>query len=135
MPLVSAQSSMAVQIAPDCDTSARSPSSVAPWLKVALSPIDGRWMPRQLGPMKRMPCRFATVFRFSSSAAPFSPISRNPADSTMAWRMPRCPHSSRICATVAAGVAISASSGTAGSSRALAKQRTPYTVSYFGLTG
>jgi hypothetical protein len=84
MPLVSAQSSMAVHSAPDCDTSARSPDSVAPWLKVALSPMDGRWMPRQLGPMKRMPCLLATDLKPSSSAAPCSPASRKPADSTMA---------------------------------------------------
>ena len=118
MPLVSAQSSMAVHSAPDCDTSARSPDRVAPWLKVAFSPMAGRWMPRQLGPMKRMPCFLATAFTPSSSAAPFAPTSRKPADSTMAWRMPRCPHASMICATVGAGVAIRASSGTTGNSLA-----------------
>jgi hypothetical protein len=40
-----------------------------------------------------------------------------------------------ICATVGAGVAISASSGTAGKSAALAKQRSPKTIACFGLTG
>ena len=50
-PSVSAQSSRAVQKAPDCATSATWPFSTPLLAKVALSPIRGRMMPRQFGPI------------------------------------------------------------------------------------
>ncbi len=118
MPLEAAQSSMAVQMAPDWDTRARSPGRAVPRLKVAFRPMAGRCTPRQLGPTKRMPCRLATAITCSSSAAPLGPVSRKPAVSTTAWRTPRLPHSSRIVGTLGAGVAMMARSGVTGSSPA-----------------
>ena len=52
--LLCAQSRIAVHSAPDCDTKAMSPVFAPPLLKVAFRPIDGRMMPRQFGPIRRM---------------------------------------------------------------------------------
>ena len=53
--LDNAQSSTDVQSAPDCEIRAMSPGSAALWLNVALSPTDGRIVPKQFGPMMRTP--------------------------------------------------------------------------------
>ena len=118
MLLDAAQSSMAVHRAPDWETRARSPGRPLSSANVAFRPRDGRWIPRQLGPMKRMPYLCATVRRLSSKAAPSAPTSRNPAVSTTAWRTPRLPQASMMPGTVAAGVAMMARSGVSGSSAA-----------------
>ena len=51
----SAQSRIAVQSAPDWETSARSPGMATPLQKVMFSPRRGRNIPRQFGPTMRMP--------------------------------------------------------------------------------
>jgi hypothetical protein len=53
-PSASAQSSIALTSPPDCDTSAIAPGRAAVPANDALSPIDGRSRPSELGPSTRM---------------------------------------------------------------------------------
>ncbi len=52
-PRASAQSSIAVTIAPDCDSSAICPRAAVRWAKLASRPMCGTWRPTQLGPRIR----------------------------------------------------------------------------------
>ena len=50
-----AQSRMDEVNAPDWDTSANGPGDAIGPATLALSPVRGRWKPRQLGPSRNMP--------------------------------------------------------------------------------
>ncbi len=128
MPREPAQSSMAVTSAPDCETKASSPGAAPMWAKLALSPRCGTSMPMQLGPRMRRVWR-----RAASSMCCFCAWSR-PAVTTTAARVPRRPSSSMRPGTVAAGVQITARSGTWGSSATLAYTGTPPISRCLGLT-
>ena len=110
-----AQSRIAVQIAPDCDTSASLPGSAGTGENVAFSPASVRISPRQFGPSRRRPCRRAAASASACNARPGAPLSPKPLVSTTAARTPALPASSRIPATARAGVASTASSGGCGS--------------------
>ncbi len=56
-----AQSRMAPQIAPDCDTSASLPGCAGVRANVALRPQSVRITPRQFGPSSRTPPRLAAA--------------------------------------------------------------------------
>ena len=53
MPRLSAQSTMPVISAPDCEMKANDPGRGAMWLKLASRPIGGNIRPRQFGPWIR----------------------------------------------------------------------------------
>ena len=116
--MLAAQSTSAVQIAPDCDTSAMLPASHAVRQKEALSPRDGRSMPMQFGPRMRTSASRATSVMRASSALPVSPTSLNPAESTMAAGIPARPACAMMSGIAAAGAATTArSTGSGRSSR------------------
>ncbi len=129
-----AQSSMAVQTAPDCDTSPSEPASALPLANVAFSPRSGRMMPRQLGPTTRTWCRRALSSAARSSRAPAAPVSPNPAVMITAARTPASPHSIITCGTVSGGVAITARSTRWGTFSMLGKHGMPWTLRCFGFT-
>ena len=109
-----AQSSVAAQTALDCETRASRPASGSAVPQAALSCRSGRIRPKLFGPSSRRPCRAATASIACSSAAPCSPPSRKPAETTTAPLTPRRPQSSSTCGTVAAGVAMIARSTACG---------------------
>ena len=129
---ISAQSRMAVQMAPDCETSARLPGFATLWPKVMLRFLSGRIRPRQLGPIKRIPWRSTrSVTRFSSFL-PSSPISRKPADRINIILMLCSPQASTIAGMVLAGVATTARSICSPISVRVAYAFSPCTVSCLG---
>jgi hypothetical protein len=112
--LGSAQSRIAVQSAPDCDMRPMVPGLALPWAKVRLSWLPGRMMPRQLGPIRRMPWRRAFSSAARSSAPPRGPASANPPEMMMAFLQPERPQVSTISGTVSARVQITAMSSRCG---------------------
>ena len=108
--MLAAQSTSAVQIAPDCDTRAMLPASHAVRQKDALRPIDGRSMPMQFGPRMRTSASRATASTRASSALPASPVSLKPAESTMAAGTPARPACAMMSGTAGAGAATTARS-------------------------
>ena len=107
---LTAQSRIAPQIAPDCETSASLPGRAGVRAKVASSPLSVRMRPMQFGPSRRTPPRRAALSIAASCARPCGPASPKPLLSTTAARMPAAAASSMIFATVRAGVAMTASS-------------------------
>lgn len=87
-----AQSEIAEQSAPDCETTERRPFGAAEFRNVAFMPIHGLTNPTQFGPMKRMRLRRATSNNSAVSASPFGPTSPKPAEMTMAFLIPTSPH-------------------------------------------
>ena len=83
-----AQSSIAVHIAPDCETRPMVPGSGAAMREGRVQPVAGRMMPRQFGPMSRRRWRRAFSSIARSSAAPAGPVSAKPPEMTMAVRVP-----------------------------------------------
>ena len=67
-------------------------------------------MPWQLGPMTRTPLSLTARFSSASSVRPAGPVSRKPAVSTTAARMPALPQSRMASGTPAAGTATTARS-------------------------
>ena len=115
MPRVVAQSSMAVASAPDCVTKASVPGSELQGAKLALSCTPEASAPMQFGPRMRSRYGRAASSMACSSVWPVeSCASRRPADSTMTARVPLAPSAATSEGTVAAGVQITASSGTPG---------------------
>ena len=105
-----AQSSIALQSAPDCETSASLPVRAWSGPHAALSPVSVLTRPRLLGPTNRTPWRRAARLSSASSSSPAAPASRKPADTMTAPRMPFAPHSATIPGTVGAGVTMRARS-------------------------
>jgi hypothetical protein len=110
MPLGTAQSMSAAQIAPDCEASAILPGGGLTLAKLALRRRLGRTTPMQLGPRKRIPCRCATRTTRSCSFWPRGPASPNPAEMRIAAGTPEAPQSSMMSGTVRAGVTMMARS-------------------------
>jgi len=108
--VLAAQSTRAVQIAPDCDTRAMLPGSHAVRQKDALRPTEGRSMPMQFGPRMRTSAARATSITRASIALPASPVSEKPAESTMAAGIPALPACAMMPATAGAGAATTARS-------------------------
>ena len=106
----SAQSSMAVTSAPDCDTKASSPGRAGMCAKLALSLACGASRPTQLGPRMRI-----SVGRAASSMACFCCAVR-PALMTATALVPRRASCLTRSTTVPDGVQITASSGASGRS-------------------
>ena len=128
MPRLSAQSTMPVISAPDCDTNASRPGLGAIWQKLASRPIRGSISPRQFGPWMRRRWGLAA----SSIACRISP--RMPALITTAARQPFAPSSAITPGMVAGGVATIARSGTSGSAGIDGKHVRPATSPPLGLT-
>ena len=129
-----APSTSAAATAPDCETSAIDPDSAMRRANVALSPIGGRMMPRQLGPIMRTPCARAAARTSVSSNRPSAPVSPKPAERTTALRDPARPASSMTVGTVAAGVVTRIRSIRCPISAMEAWQGRPATLRYLGLT-
>ena len=106
----SAQSSVAVQIAPDCDISAILPLCAMDAAKDAFRFDVVSIRPRQFGPSIRMPYFVAIATHSRSSFAPSTPDSLNPAEITITFLTPACPHSSIASGTKRAGMTITARS-------------------------
>gem|GEM_PF-5583188 len=110
-----AQSSTAVNTAPDWATKARLPARGGTWAKLALRATPGTITPRQLGPMMRSRWGRAAASIASVRARPAAePPSPNPAVMTTAALQPRRPSSSTRPGTVSGGVAMTARSGVRG---------------------
>ncbi len=105
--------------APDWATSASEPALGVSWAKLALMPAAGEITPRQLGPTIRSRLGRAASSICWRRSAPAPPASPKPAVITTAARQPRVASSAISPGTVGGGVAITASSGTAGRSARL----------------
>ena len=101
---------MAVTSAPDCETNASCPGRAGMCAKLAFSRARVLSSPTQLGPRMR-----SSAGRAASSMACFCSAVR-PALMTMAARVPRWANCRTRSTTVAAGVQMTASSGTSGRS-------------------
>ena len=110
----SAQSSMAVTSAPDCETKASWPGRAGMWAKLAFSLACGASRPTQLGPRMRI-----SVGRAASSMACFCSAVR-PALITTTARVPRLASALTRSTTVPGGVQMTAISGVSGSASTLA---------------
>ena len=96
---------------------------------VASSPMPGAAMPKQFGPISRMPCLRQTASR---SALPAVSM---PAVNTTSPRTPRAPQASATSVTAGGGTAISARSGVSGRLATSGKHGTPpIPCVAFGLT-
>ena len=113
---LAAQSRIAPQIAPDCDTRARLPERAGVRAKVAFSPQSVRITPRQFGPSTRTRPRFAAASTRSCSARPSAPVSPKPLVRMTAARTPAAAASSITRSTTRAGVTMTARSGGCGTS-------------------
>ena len=115
MPSSMAQSSTEVHSAPDWEMKPMCPFLGVAAAKLALRLSPGTMIPRQFGPMIRMPSNLHCSRRTcSSSFFPSSPISRKPAEITTSPLMPASPHSRTRAGTPEEGVQITARSGTRG---------------------
>jgi hypothetical protein len=83
-----AQSSTAVQSAPDCEKKEMFPLGGVPREKEALSEAWVLMSPRQFGPRIRIPASRAAAVSDRSSATPSPPTSLKPAEMAMAARIP-----------------------------------------------
>ena len=86
---------------------------------VASRPMLGTAMPKQFGPISRMPCRRHIASRPARVAA------SSPEVITTTARTPRRPHCSAASSTAAAGTAITARSTCSGKSAAAARMGSP----------
>src|SRR5215467_13831348 len=129
------QSRMAVSKAPLWLKNATSPLRAIAPAKVALSPVAGHIIPRQLGPTIRIRAERAICSTSCSRRAPSAPASLNPAEMTMAPPTPACAHSRMTPGTVAAGVTTTARSTGSGTSPIEAQALIPRTFRRFALTG
>ena len=128
-----AKSSIAVQTAPDCATSASRPGSAIGAQNVAFKPMSVRTMPNAPGPSKRMPRRFAiaVTLRRHARAAAVSAISGNDISTAHAG----CARSSsRIPGIGAGGVAMIARSTGLPIAASVGYARRPNTVRWLGFT-
>lgn len=123
-----AQSINPAMIAPDWDTRASAPGAAARCAKLALMPRLVICRPRQFGPRMRKQWG-----RAASSTAFFCTAS-SPAEIMTAARVPPAPISRTRAGMVAGGVAIIASSGTAGNSRVERTHARPSIDPALGLT-
>ena len=108
--------------------------AIAP-AKVALRPVGGHMMPRQLGPTMRIRAARAIPRISCSSRAPSMPVSLKPAEMMMAPRMPAAAHSRITPGTTFAGVMTTARSIRSGTAATLGYALTPRTLARFALTG
>ena len=105
-----AQSRMAVRSAPDWEMKPTRPGLQMPAANVAFIRPMGFMMPRQFGPISRMPWRRAASSTRRSSSTPSGPISLNPALMMITPLIPAWPHSSTSPGAVLAGVTMTARS-------------------------
>jgi hypothetical protein len=135
IPRAFAQSSVAVQNPPDCDTNASVPALISVCANVAFSPMPGTSIPTQFGPSSRSVCG-----RAASSIAwlidfPSRYSSDSPAVMTAAAFVPRSPSCATTSGIVRGGVQITARSGATGRLATFGYVKTPATAGYFGFTG
>ena len=129
------QSRIAVHKAPLWLINPTLPGRAIDEAKVAFRPETGLITPRQLGPMMRIFPRWASANISLSRAAPFSPISLNPADMTIAPFTPLSTHWRITPGTVGAGVTITARSTSSGTSSTVGYALMPRTFTRFRFTG
>ena len=108
------QSTTVLMIAPLWEMNAMLPGLGDWWTYVVSMPRGGMIMPRQFGPMIRVPWLRAMETIRSSRAFPCSPISLNPAVMMTAIGTPLAPHSSMTRGTWIAGTVMTARSTGAG---------------------
>jgi hypothetical protein len=84
-------------------------------------------LPRQFGPVMRIPVRRTISTTRSCMAMPSPPSSAKPEESTCACRMPFATQSSSAFATAGAGTRTRALSATSGRSAALGQEGRPCT--------
>ena len=115
MPASMAQSSTEVHNAPDWEMKPMCPGSGVAAAKLALRWMAGTMIPRQLGPMIRIPGNLACSERTcSSSLSPAAPVSRKPAEIITMPCVPASPSERTNPGMVGEGVQITARSGTLG---------------------
>ena len=128
-----AKSSIAVQTAPDCATSASLPGSAIGAQNVALSPMSVRTTPNAPGPSSRMPRFFAIVVTSRRHARDTALSAISGYDSNAALLI--CARSSsRIPGTVEGGVAMTARSIGLPIAASVACAGRPKSRRWFGLT-
>ena len=81
-------STIAKPMPPDCMTRPTLPAAGLAAANVASSPMDGTAMPKQLGPISRIPCLRQAASRSAPTGASMAAVS------TTRPRTPRWPHSS-----------------------------------------
>ena len=129
MPSLDRWSTIAKPRPPDCMTRPAVPAAGCAAANVASSPMPGTAMPKQFGPISRMPCLRQTASRSALSAVSM------PAVNTTSPRTPRAPQASATSVTAAGGTAISARSGVSGRLATSGKHGTPpIPCVAFGLT-
>src|SRR5664280_1470482 len=103
-------SRIAMPSAPDWEKKPILPRPGEIGAKVAFSEIAGSVLmtPRQLGPITRMPLANAVTTNWRSAARPADPVSPKPEEMITSPRTDLRAHSSTTAATLAAGVAITA---------------------------
>ena len=136
MPRSRAQSGVAVQKPPDCDTKAIDPGPISACAKVAFTPTPGTSSPTQFGPRIRRRYGLAAASIASCTVRPSRCFCcDSPAVMTIAARVPRSPNSWIRSGTVAGGVQITPRSGVTGTLATSGYVSTPATAGYFGFTG
>ena len=122
---------------PDCERNATGPRTGSTGANVAFMRTSGAvfTMPRQFGPITRMPLRRAVATMARSASLPLVPVSAKPAEMITTPNTCFCAHSSTTPGTRSAGTTTSATSTVSGTSRMLAYARTPATDTEVGLTG
>ena len=90
MPSLVRWSTIAKPMPPDCMTRPTLPGCGLAAANVASSPIDGTAMPKQLGPISRIPCLRQTASRSAPTGASMAAVS------TTRPRTPRRPHASAV---------------------------------------
>ena len=105
--------------------------------KVALRRTAGTVfrMPRQFGPISRIPDSRQTSISSRWRSVPAAPVSAKPAEMTTTAGTPFAAHSRATALTAGAGTAITARSSGSGTSSIVGYARTDWTTSAFGLTG
>ncbi len=133
----SASSTVAAQMAPLCDTSATTPYFGVIFRKVEfiMLLVDRLIMPRQFGPITRIPYFLAISPTSFSSFAPASSTSLNPAETIIAPLIPFLPTSSITAGVNLLGAATTARSTDSETSRTLLYAFSPPTVGFDGVMG
>ena len=124
--------------------------SAPDWLKKAIRPAAGilraneafSWTlgsvlitPKQFGPIMAMPYSAQMSLRRRSRSTPLGPTSRNPAEMTIAERIPFFPHCSKARSTTLAGKTITAWSTSSSISSTYRYARTAQMLRLPGATG
>lgn len=137
IPRSRARSRIATPSAPDCEESDTPPCGGQVGAKVASIEMAGSVLriPRQFGPISRIPCACTRAIISSWRARPAGPVSPKPALITTTPRTPLRPQSSIAGSTRFCGTTRIARSTGSGISRTVPKARTDCTDAAPGLTG